>query len=139
MSTKRYTEEIITDYVKNKNYQVIAIRVLDKFGDNGVTGVAIINKIDKKLWQLDTFLLSCRIIGRKVEETLLAFIINQAKDENIISLQGEFIPSKKNKPAEKFYFKSGFKKLNDTKSGELWEFDLRNDFPYPNFINFKIK
>ena len=137
MTTKRYTEEIISQLVKDNNYQVIAIHVSDKFGDNGLTGLAIIEKEDNNRWRIDSFLLSCRIIGRKVEETLLAFIIKEAKNENIHFLQGEFIPSKKNKPAVEFYKKCGFNKLKNKKDVQIWEFDLINDFPFPDFINYK--
>jgi FkbH-like protein len=138
MTTKRYTEEIISQLVKDNNYQVIAINVADKFGDNGLTGVAIVEKKDKRIWRIDSFLLSCRIIGKKVEETLLAYIIKVAKSNKAHFLRGEFIPSKKNKLAEEFYQKCGFKKLQYKDNTHVWEFDLKCEFPFPDFIEFKI-
>jgi len=138
MTTKRYTEEIIGQFVKDKNYQVIAIHVSDKFGDNGLTGLAIVEKKDIRIWRIDSFLLSCRIIGRKVEETLLAYIIKVAKSNKAHFLRGEFIPSKKNKLAEEFYQKCGFKKLKNKDKTHVWEFDLKCEFPFPDFIKFKI-
>ena len=138
MTTKRYTEEIISQLVKDNNYEVIAINVADKFGDNGLTGLAIVEKKDKRIWRIDSFLLSCRIIGKKVEETLLAYIIKVAKSNKAHFLMGEFIPSKKNKLAEEFYQKCGFKKFQNKDKTHVWEFDLKYEFPFPDFIKFKI-
>ena len=138
MTTKRYTEEAIRQLVKDNNYEVIAIHVSDKFGDNGLTGLAIVEKKDIGIWRIDSFLLSCRIIGRKVEETLLAYIIKDAKSNKAHFLRGEFAPSKKNKVAEKFYQKCGFKKLRNKDKTHIWEFDLKCEFPFPDIIKFKI-
>ena len=103
-----------------------------------MTGVAIVEKRERDIWLINTFLLSCRIIGRNVEDTLLAYIVNEAKKDGILLLRGEFIPSKRNKPAKNFYKKSGFKKIQNGGLSELWEFDLTNDFPFPDFIKVKI-
>ena len=51
---------------------------------------------------------------------------------------GEFIPSKKNKLAEEFYQKCGFKKFQNKDKTHVWEFDLKYEFPFPDFIKFKI-
>jgi len=139
MTTRRYTEEAITQFAESDKYRVVSIHVSDKFGNNGLTGVAIVEKGDKGAWRIDTFLLSCRIIGRRVEETLLAYVINEAKKEGANSLYGEFITSRKNKPAKDFYNRNGFTTVHGSEPIELWEYDLTNDYPFPDFIDVKIK
>ena len=74
-----------------------------------------------------------------MEDALLAYVANEAKKEGAHLLCGEFIPSKKNKPAGNFYNKSGFKKIKHAGVGELWEYDLTNDYPFPDFIEVKVK
>ena len=73
LTTKRYQEEEIRNFANNDKFIVGCAQVLDKFGDNGITGVYIINKEDK-VWNIDTFLLSCRIMGRGVENGILSQI-----------------------------------------------------------------
>jgi FkbH-like protein len=81
--------------------------VSDKFGDEGVVGVAIIKKKNGDWW-IDNMLMSCRVIGRTVETALLAKIVRDAKAEGASRIIGEYIPTKKNPPAADLYEKHGF-------------------------------
>lgn len=83
--------------------------------------------------------MSCRILGRKAEETMLAHIIHHAKKEKIPYLHGEFVPSNKNYPAKDFFKNNGFKKLKNINEVEIWEYNLINNYPYPDFINVITK
>ena len=65
LTTRRYQEEEIRNLSNDTNFSVGCAQVLDKFGDNGVTGVYIVKK-NEMYWIIDTFLLSCRIMGRGV-------------------------------------------------------------------------
>jgi len=113
LTTHRYQEEDIQKFSKDKTKMVGCAQVEDKFGDNGITGVYIINKDSKDEWTIDTFLLSCRVIGRGIEEGILDFIIQKAKESDVKKIKAKFIETKKNKPAEDFLPKFGFKKEND--------------------------
>ena len=96
-------------------------QVLDKFGDNGITGVYIVKKNETN-WILDTFLLSCRVMGRGVEDAMLSHILKDAKNNGIKEFKAEFIPTSKNKPAENFLLEFGFKKQD-----KFWIYNLNND------------
>ena len=87
LTTRRYHEEKIRELTNNKNYEVGCAHVEDKFGDNGITGVYIVNKENKQEWLIDTFLLSCRIIGRGVEEALLGQILKGQKRKELKMLK----------------------------------------------------
>ena len=132
MRTKRYTEEDIKKFINDDKFKIYAMNVEDKFGDSGLTALAIIEFNSIKFWSIDTFLLSCRIIGRSIEDVLTASIISDAKKQGVQQLRGEYIPTKKNEPARDYYMNSGFKKL--TNKMNVWAFDLKDDFQYPSFI-----
>ena len=138
MTTRRYMEEDIKKFSEDKNSLVFSVKVEDKFGDNGITGAAIVKK-GKDAWSIDTFLLSCRIIGRKVEETLLAYIAREAKKAGAKRITAEFIPTKKNSVAKEFYKNSGFNMAKKENEKEVWEYDLKEDYKFPDFIKFVEK
>ena len=132
LTTKRYQQEEISSFSSDKDRIVECVQVSDKFGDNGITGVYIIEKKDSKEWIIDTFLLSCRIMGRKVEEAMLYQIIEKAKNLGIKKIKGKFIPTKKNKPAENFYSDCGFKK-----EGDYWVFNTDQVMKKPEQIKLR--
>jgi len=137
MTTRRYLEEDIEKFSKGNGFIVVSVKVEDKFGDNGITGAAIVEKGTDK-WRIDDFLLSCRVIGRKVEETLLAYILNEAKKGKAKILVGEFISTKKNAPARGFYKNNGFNLAKKENNNEEWEYDVEKGYTPPSFIRVVI-
>jgi FkbH-like protein len=107
MTTRRYTDAEINDFRKSKDAAVYSMAVQDRFGDEGVVAAAIIQKKNDD-WLIDSFLMSCRVIGRSVETAMLAKIIEDARKAKASRIIGEFIPTKKNVPAEDFYRRHGF-------------------------------
>ena len=91
-----------------------------------ITNALIIEKIYKE-WKIDKFLLSCRVIGRGIEDAIISYILKEAKNQGIEKISADFIPTKKNKPAETFLSTYGFKKIN-----EHWVYDLKNPIKFPN-------
>jgi len=132
LTTKRYQEEEVSKFSSSSDKIVECVKVSDKFGDNGITGVYIIDKKNDDEWIIDTFLLSCRIMGRGVEDTMLSQIIKKAKSEEVKTVKGKFISTNKNKPAENFYSKHGFKK-ND----EYWTFHINEEIKTPEHIKLR--
>ena len=108
-------------FSQDKKKIVGCARIEDKFGDYGITGAFVVSKDNPEEWVVDTFLLSCRVIGRGIEEGILDYIVNDAKKNNVKRLIGNFIPTKKNKPSESFLQNFGFKK-----EGNRWIYSLEN-------------
>ena len=133
LTTRRYQEEEIRKFSKDENFVVGCVQVLDKFGDNGITGVYIVKK-NETSWILDTFLLSCRIIGRGVENAMLSHILKDAKNNGIKEFKAEFISTQKNKPAENFLLEFGFKKQD-----KFWIYNLNNDIISPNHLMVEVE
>ena len=129
LTTKRYQEEDIKNFVEDKNIEIGYAQVEDKFGDNGITSVFILNKRNPKEWHLDTFLLSCRIMGRQIEKCIMQHIISKAKDNGVTTIKANYLPTKKNKPIEDFLPDCGFQKNEDG-----WIIDVSNKFKSPDFI-----
>jgi FkbH-like protein len=115
LTTHRFQEEDIQKFSQDKNMLVGCAQVEDKFGDNGITGAFIVRKDNPSEWTIDTFLLSCRVMGRGAEDAIMGFILNEAKKEGIAKIKGQYIPTKKNKPCEDFLPKYGFER-----EGEYW-------------------
>jgi FkbH-like protein len=140
LTSKRYSEENIFSLIKNSIFHVLVITVKDKFGDNGLTGVAIVKKNKKKsVWRIETFLISCRIIGREAENVLLSYIIKQAKKENVKFVIGVFIKTQKNDPAKNFYEKNGFLRLGRHNNVAIWKYNTNKDFTNVDFIKTNIE
>ena len=133
LTTKRYQEEEIKEFVEDKTMIVGCSEVDDKFGENGITNVFII-KTKSNEWIIDTFLLSCRIMGRGIEEGIIGKILEIAKNKGIEKITATFIPTEKNKPAENFLKNYGFKKEK-----ENWVFLLKNKIKIPDHLQVELK
>jgi len=134
LTTKRYSLEEIQKMSQNNNMLIGCVQVKDKFGDNGITAAFIVEKNGTKEWILDTFLLSCRVMGRQIEKSILGYIIKLAKQNNVNKIIANFIPTKKNQPIENFLPDCGFKKEKD-----FWSISLNDSFMTPDFIKIEEK
>jgi FkbH-like protein len=138
LTTRRYTEQQISEMEAGTGWRVLSIRVRDRFGDQGLVGVAITHdELDN--CEIDTFLLSCRVIGRTVETAFLSALANAANARGCTRLSGYFLPTKKNAPAQNFYSQHGFQLASQTIDGGLWVFDLQTGtIPCPDWIALKV-
>jgi FkbH-like protein len=105
-------------------WHLITVGVTDRFGDNGIVGVMLAQAGDSVL-TLDTFLLSCRVIGRAVETAMLAHLCDIAEQRGLSQLSGELIPTAKNVPVRDLFERHGFSKIAEDPSGSsLWRIGL---------------
>ena len=107
LTTRRYQLSDIQEMLNSTDTRVYALRYSDRFGDAGLVGLAII-RIQDKDWLIDTFLISCRVIGRSVEQALLTYLVRQAGQNGAQQLIAEYIPTAKNALAKDFYSQQGF-------------------------------
>ena len=138
LTVKRKSESDIQTIIK-KGGVGMWVRVSDRFGDNGLVGVGIATQsLNLDSWYIDTFLLSCRIIGRNVEDVFLFELIKKLKEKNRKSkfVVGEFIKGNKNLIVKNFYEEQGFKK---EKSKWIKKLDSFKTCKYKNFIKVERK
>jgi FkbH-like protein len=124
LTTHRYSEQQISEMAGKPDWQVLAIRIRDRFGDHGLVGVAICHEHDQ-VCEIDTFLLSCRVIGRTVETALLSYLATKAAARGCRRLVGRFLPTRKNAPAREFYPLHGFRPETHLGEDGVWSLNLQ--------------
>lgn len=110
LTTRRYSEADIKKYSEAKDADVFSLSITDKFGNSGLVGVCILKYQDRKA-VFDTFLLSCRVLGRGVEEVFLSQALKLAQHRGCEIAIGEYIPTSKNSQIRDFLPKQGFAPL----------------------------
>jgi FkbH-like protein len=105
LTTRRYDVTDLARFVESAQYAVLMLEYRDRFGDEGSVGLAI---VDLAQGRIDTFLASCRIIGRKVEQRLLDKAVELCRDRGLRKIVGEYIPTRKNQMVASFYDDHGF-------------------------------
>lgn len=113
LTTTRYTRAEI-DSMRQENL-IYAVRVKDKFDDLGIVGVAIVKFIDN-IPEVDTYLLSCRVIGRKIEFNFLDYIIEQLKERGYNQIKAKYKTTAKNGLVKDFYLDAGFNLIKENES-----------------------
>ena len=134
LTTKRYQELDIEKMIHDPNFIVGCVQVEDKFGDNGITGVFIIKKENDEEWIIDTFLMSCRIMGRGIEQGIMTYIKNKAKNDKIKKIKADFFQTQKNKPIENFLPNCEFKE-----EGETWTYSIKSEIEFPDYLTLKVE
>jgi FkbH-like protein len=135
LTTRRYSEEEVRAIIADSRFLGLQLRLVDRFGDNGIIGIIVGTLCDNTDMIIDTWLMSCRVLGRQVEQTTLNLIVGQARRLGARRLIGEYRPTKKNSMVENHYQKLGFKmidKREDTGSRNI--LDLDQFFPFETFI-----
>jgi FkbH-like protein len=112
LTTKRYTEIEIESMVLSLKTDVYAFSVEDKFGDGGVTGLCIVN-FDDDVAVIDSFLMSCRVIGRNIEYVFMDHIVTSLIKSNIVNIKSKFIKTMKNMQVEEFFKSCSFQLENE--------------------------
>lgn len=123
LTTKRYTETEIESFMNNPTSDVFAFNVRDKFGDNGITALCILN-YSGNIADIDSFLMSCRIIGRNVEFKIMECLFEHCKKNGIKIVNTQFIKTAKNDQVYDFYDKAGFEVVNKTDEITNYKIDL---------------
>ena len=112
LSTRRMAEWEIMDWSKPPNRSMWVFFVSDKFGDSGLTGIASL-EIKESIGTIVDFILSCRVMGRRVEEAMLHTIVSYAKSRELREVQAEYVATPKNRPCRRFFDESGFESVAD--------------------------
>lgn len=136
LTTKRYTEEQVSAMSADPSWQLCAVKVKDRFGDNGIVGVAF-TKVTGQEAEIDTLLLSCRVIGRTIETAFLSYIAEGAKRAGATTLKGWYLPTKKNSPCKEFYAAHRFEVAEKNDAGGL-HYTLNmsaGEIAWPRWIN----
>jgi len=117
LTTRRYTDPEILDVENDPEVFTLQVRLADIFGDNGMISVVICRPTEAGVWDIDTWLMSCRVLGRKVEHMVLREILEHAQRAGIEKLRGIYKPTERNKLVVDHYAKLGFSKVGEDVTG----------------------
>jgi FkbH-like protein len=124
LTTRRYSEAQIAEMESSPAHFTLQVRLADTFGDNGMISVVICRKNDAE-WEFDTWLMSCRVLGRGVEESVLQEVERTARQAGVQSLKGRFIPTDRNAMVADHYAKLGFELAERLADGEtIWRYRI---------------
>ena len=123
LTTRRYTELEVAELESSENF-TLAVRLIDKFGDNGMISVVICRPRPDGIWEIDTWLMSCRVLGRRVEQMVLREILHHARACGIGRLVGRYLPTERNAMVAEHYRRLGFDLVSQESSGATsWMLD----------------
>jgi len=125
LTTKRYSEDDVEKFMADSIHDVIYVKYSDKLGDSGIVGSSIL-RYDEEVVYIDTFLVSCRALGRGVEVVLLASVLRLASSKGFDRVVGVYSRTAKNGQTEHFYKEHGAKLVESSQDSPdvLFEFDL---------------
>ena len=130
LSTRRMSEAELMAWAEQEHHRLWTLRVSDKFGDAGLTGIVSLEIQDRSA-QIVDFILSCRVLGRKIEEIMLTTAIHQAQALGIENVYARYIPTSKNKPCLDFFNKLA---PRFEQQGDCFVRDVKQPFTVPEHI-----
>ena len=120
LTTRRYTELEVA--AAEASCFTLQVRLADRFGDNGMISVIICRDVGRDIWEIDTWLMSCRVLGRGVEMAVLQEILTEARARGIRKLLGVYHPSSRNGMVSEHYAKLGFTLVETQRDGSVhWQ------------------
>jgi FkbH-like protein len=138
LTTRRYTEGQIRELCAAEDAEVLYCSCRDRFADEGIIGLAIL-RTGRPEWEVDTLLLSCRVLSWGVEKALAAAVARLAVGGGATALRGEYVRSAKNGIAERFYPDLGFSPLPSEAGGSWWRLPLPPSEIAPSWIDLHLE
>jgi FkbH-like protein len=140
LTTERYDEATIKGMVNDPDrYVVLHGQATDKFGDHGIV-ICATARIEGDTAQLQSFLMSCRVVGRAIETAFLGALLEHLNERGVRSVRGTFIPTKKNALVSDFYRRAGFSALAPEGETEYWLWQMgSNKMPDADLIQVTWK
>ncbi len=136
LTTKRYTESDIQKFVDSGAW-VVCASVRDKFGDSGITMAAVI-EMDGQRANVDSFLLSCRILGRKIELAIAQRVFNELFDRGCRHISARYIPTAKNMQTESFFENFGFEAAPGPDGGKEYQLEMQEKFQIADYYTMEL-
>ena len=119
LTTRRYSEAEIAAMQSSADVFAIQARLEDIFGDNGMISAVICRQTGAS-WEIDTWIMSCRVLGRRVEEALLQYLVQQARLRGISEIIGRYIPTARNGLVRDHYGGLGFIQTGSQNGETIW-------------------
>ncbi|MGH9403420.1 MAG: HAD-IIIC family phosphatase [Terriglobia bacterium] len=129
LTTKRSTEGQVRHFAEEKSHWTGVFQLADRFGDHGIIGVIFcLPATDPGAWEIDTWLMSCRVLGRQMEDFMLDRVAEAAQAAGIRRLIGIYRPTAKNVMVAGLYSKLGFEEFSSKPEEKLYELALSGGY-----------
>ncbi len=138
LTTQRYSEADVKQRLDN-GWHIYCMSVSDRFGDNGITGTIFLEPVDETTVNIDTLLLSCRILGKGIEEAFVKTVLNVLRLDGYRHVTAAYLPTAKNGQTAEFYDRMGMA-CSATEADGTKHYDLALDHVYEiqNYYNIKV-
>ena len=124
LTTKRYSAAELQAVRDDSDWVARGYRLLDEFGDNGLICV-VLGHLKGEALEIDTWLMSCRVLNRGVEEFVMNHIYDTARDSGVGRIEGQYLPTAKNSMVKEHYARLGFVKISESANGGTsWRLDI---------------
>ena len=137
LTTKRYAQAEMQQVLSDEKKRVYLYRVADRFGDNGIVAALIVD-LHSTVPQIEEFVMSCRIMGKNIEDAIVEDVERDLQKTGYESLRGIYIPTAKNKPVAELYDRLGYGRLGEVSgedaAGVLYEITLSEIAPREHFV-----
>lgn len=134
VTTRRFAQEEVEAFLAKDENRLYCMSVVDKFGAYGLVGVAMVTERGGA-WELQNFLMSCRVLGRGVETAFLYRIAEHALESNAAAIKGTFLPTPKNGMVVDFFSRHGFAIVGESAgNGTLWSLELPGSLSKPDYV-----
>ena len=134
VTTKRYSAADIDEMEADENCDIFTVTSRDKYGENGLISILITRKEDDEV-NVDTFLMSCRVMGRMLEDVIMDELASYYSDGASV-MKGEYIKTEKNAPVNDLFDRLGFTRTNDDPDDKTYELSIK-DYNKKGFDNYK--
>ncbi len=135
LTTKRMDREQVLKALDNASKRTYLYSVADRFGDNGIVAAVMVDVAGVPL--IEEFVMSCRVMGRNIEQAILADVERSLLDEGYESLHGVYLPTAKNKPVSALYERLGYQPLPEVSMGAAALFEGREEPIFEYELNLK--
>ncbi len=135
LTTIRRREAELEALVSDSGYTGFSMRLTDRFGDHGLISVIICKANGGQCLEVDTWLMSCRVLKRQVEEQVLNEIVRRAKELGYERVRGKYVPTAKNGMVRELYPQLGFRVLSSSTDCDEFELAVENFTPRRTFIS----
>lgn len=134
LTTRRRSEAEVLAVMNHPDFTGFSMRLQDRFGDHGLISIVIGQQVDGTM-KIDTWLMSCRVLKRQVEEEVLNELARLAKGRGCHRLQGIYLPTAKNRMVRDFYGRMGFALTAESETKREFELGLETFQPVTTKIN----
>jgi FkbH-like protein len=125
LTTKRHNAQAIQAFMEDPDCLHLYVRIKDQFTDHGLVSVLIALRTGTVL-EIDTWLMSCRVIGRTVENSMLSVLTEKAKEMGCTTIKGVYVPTEKNLPVENLFRDFDFTEEQTASEETVWTYDIKN-------------